>query len=647
MIKTLVWASEEKIIEAYDLNSISQNVSVLISDVKNTSFKKLIKEMKVNDTDRILKIKNDYSFELIFKRNSVWTTIKFEDLVSYVFISKKYKVSNNDSFIPKKIRTGKTELDITFPFFPNKKVGDYKLILANILDNDFFPNIKESMPGNTLYVRSSRFKLDNDDLFTSFVDNIQNKKLAGIEKIDSTFSEGILKINTKYGDINIFKEGDFYIISSFLKCKDSAISNLHSYSRGMMINLKNHLTNNMVETNKPKKIRKRDITTWIISLAVVTLLLFATFNFIFSPHNLNVSMKIIFSGYSWTHPWLYFMITNFIISLFIGPIVGMIIFKATRPKEKLRWNKIGHFFVSGQIRLVTVFLTGNSILATFVWAWYLTSTIKVKTVGLVGMIASSGILRGIILLPIGSLFMIRGSFFNSTILTELGMKDELAAIVTLSWIGWIWHIIHNLSISLLIVLPPLHILWNKITLLRYSREGNTEKIIDKMNNFEMNLISLKHSFKNVFKKRKKMTRITSLILINIVIETFEFTFGLRMVEGYAYNEGIINSVGNYWNIFAISSVRYMSGFVYHVPIINLIPGQGAGITDLTLKISTEGVIGHAHNWTEISSNDLSDLSEQTTFLMRFFNFYLRRIIALVLTTIFIGRFLMKKGYKNG
>lgn len=647
MIRTLVWTSKEENVEAYDLNKFDQDVSVFFSDIRKTSFNSLIKKMKSTSTDRILKIKDDLTFELIFKRNSVWTTIKFEDLVSYSFILNGYCVSNNDAYVPKMLSRGKTKLNIEFPFSIDSSVGEYEKIFKDILEDDFFPKIKNSLPDETLYVRSDIFKLKDEKLFLDFVKNVKKRKLQGIEKRSVSFENQILKLSTKYGDIHVFKKNDNYIISSFLIAKNSAVSELHSFSRGMLINVKNHLINNLVETNKPRKIRRKDILMWTISIVVVALLLFTTFKFIFSPHNLSISMKIIFSKYSWTHPWMYFMMINFLISLFIGPIVGILIYKATNPKEKIKWGRIGHFFVSGQVRLVTVFLTGNSILATIVWAWYLTSTTKIRTVGLAGMVASSGIIRGILLLPIGSLFMIRGSFFNATILSELGMNNEITALITLSWIGWVWHIIHNLSISLLIVMPPLHIFWNKITLFRYRREGNTEIIIDKMNQFEMNLISLKHSFKSVFKNKKKITRILSLIIINIVIETFEFTFGLKIVEGYAYNSGIVNSIGSYWNIFAISGVRYMSGFIYHVPIINLLPGQGAGITDITLKISTEGVIGHAHNWEDLTRLQIKDLGEQTTFLMRFFNFYLRRIIALIVTTVFFGRFLILRGVKHG
>lgn len=645
MIKTLIWTTKKENLEAYGIED-ANNASIFLSDVKNTTFKELIKEYKKTETNRILKIKDDLSFEIIFKRNSVWTTLKFEDLVSSLLISNDLKVLNNDIYVPNELKSGSRDSNINYPFDIKKDFDGFKEILKLTLDDYMFVNFEKKLNGKTFSTNNQTFYLKDKVTYENFIRDILIKNLQGIQKISSSLEGDKLKIVTKFGEIYTFINNEEQIqILSFLKTDNKRMAELFNFSKGIIINIKNHIVQSTMTTNIPKKIKRKDIITWVLSLLVVSVLLYSTFNFIFSPHNLNTSIKILFSGYSWLHPWMYLMMINFFISLFIGPIIGILIFKATKPKEKIKWTNYANFFISGQIRLVTVFLTGNSILATILWAWYLTSTTKIRTVGLVGMIASISILRGILLLPIGSFFMIRGTIFNSMIFGELGMTDESIAILALSWIGWIWHIIHNLSISLLIVLPPLHILWNKITIFRYRNEKDTDLIINKMNIFEMNLITLKHSFKDIFKNKERFWRIILIIFLNIIVETFEFTFGLKIVEGYAINNNLIQEAGHYWNILAISSVRYMSGFVYHVPIINLLPGQGTGITDLTLKLSTEGVIGHAHNWENLSNDQISDLGEQTTFLMRFFNFYLRRVIALVITTFIVGKILLNKKEK--
>lgn len=243
--------------------------------------------------------------------------------------------------------------------------------------------------------------------------------------------------------------------------------------------------------------------------------------------------------------------------------------------------------------------------------------------------------------------MLRGSFYYGTLLKYGGQSDQFITLLTLSWIGWIWNIIHNLSITLLLIMPPLHILYNKYIILRYSRVKNSNQLTEQMVNFEMNLIQLKTSFSSIFKNKERLYRITSILMIKIIIETFEFTFALHLVEDYAINvNGLNMAASGYWNLFAISGVRYMSNFIHHVPIINLIPGQGVGITDLSLKISTQGIVSFSHRGELVEQNALNDIGEQSTLVMRMFNFYLKRFIALVISTVFISIAVVKK-VKNG
>ncbi len=645
MIKTLIWASEKDNIKSFGLETINDNVSFFFSDTKNTKFTTLIKQLKKEDCSKIIKINDDKKFELIFKRNSVWTSIKFEELVSYWMYVKKYSTSNNDFWVPKELKSGKNKSNLIFPFEINdENIVDYIPALNFFCEENSLKEVNDKVAGHSLKL-SNKFIKTSEANFNEFGNKISNGNLQGIQKNRATFEDDKITLETKFGNVYLIKENDGVRLISFLKAEQNNSAELSSFAKGEIFNIESHLIKREVTTNVPKKIGIKNLITWIVSLVVIAILLYATFNFIFTPHNSKTALEIIFSKYTWGHPWIYLMFFNFLISIFYGPIIGIIFFKIAKPKQKIVWSTYVQFFVAGQVRLVTVFLTGNSILATFFWAWYMTSATKIKTIGIVGMVASMNIVRGVLIVPIGALFMIRGSFFNAQILNELGMQSEMIAIITLSWIGWIWHIIHSLSISLLIIMPPLHILYNKILLIQYGRKSNSDHIINKMTDFETNLIQLKKSFKGIFKNKERFYRITIIIVLNILIETFEFTFGLRMVEDYAINvTGVSGLVAaNYWNVFAISSVRYMSGYIYHVPILNLLPGQGTGITDLTLKISTQGVIYHAHgSWSADNINIINDMGEQTTFVMRFFNFYLRRMIALVITTIFVSIAIIKR-----
>lgn len=160
--------------------------------------------------------------------------------------------------------------------------------------------------------------------------------------------------------------------------------------------------------------------------------------------------------------------------------------------------------------------------------------------------------------------------------------------------------------------------------------------------FEMNLISLKKSIRSVFSNRERLYKMTATMIIVIFLETFEYTYSLILIESFAYNESLIPSVGNYWNLVEISSVRYISGFVHHVPLLNIIPGQGAGITDAVLDWTTTGIIGYAHD-DILDLKIINDLSDESTFVLRFFNFYLKKIIAILVTLFFIPKVILKKG----
>lgn len=206
-----------------------------------------------------------------------------------------------------------------------------------------------------------------------------------------------------------------------------------------------------------------------------------------------------------------------------------------------------------------------------------------------------------------------------------------------------------MSLSLLIILPPLHIVANRIQEINVKGKSSFEQITDKMHVFEMKITSLKKSFKSMFKNTKRIIRTTSMILVAIILETFEFTYSLRIVEDYGISVLNIPDLTkvNYLNIFALSSIRYSTNFVHAVPLINLIPGQGLGITDFILSNNTYAIIAEKHLDLYFKNPDLiSEMSEQTSLIIRFFNFYLKRIIALVITLLFILKYLLTKNKRK-
>lgn len=643
MKNTLIWVTNKNIIDKFGLNNHGHKFNVVELDTNNTEFRIIAREMKKTSSDRIVKISDNYRFEVIMKKNSVWSSVKFDDLVSNWMIYNNFFPKANEFHIPKLLRN-KKETEIEFPFLINENnLLYYKDVILFYLEDG---SIKKTIEfnDNSYSTINTSFKLENSDSFVEFSKLVLNSKPKGLS-FDSSrqLENGVIELKTRYGEIFIsINKENIVNIYGVLSTQHINIAELFAFCKGMNTNITNYVKREETPNVPLKKITKRNIFTWTLSLLVIILSLWITFNLIFDPMNVGMAFKIMSSGYSWTHAWIYLLIINFLISLFIIPIVAIVFLKAQDPKKKINFKQQINIFISAQIRMVAAFLTGNAMLATIIWGWYLNSSRGIKVVSFVGMVVSINIIRGIIIIPVGIMFMIRGTIFNHTIFSELGLMNQYYAFVTLSWIGWIWHTLEHLAMTMLIIIPPLHILYNKILFVRYRNQKNSNIIIDKFTTFEMNLVSLKHSFKKIFKDRQRLMRMIITMIIVIVLETFEFTFGLRVVEDYAHNIGYISQTASYWNVFAISGVRYMSGFIRSVPIIELIPGQGLGFTDLVLNSYTKGVIFHAHIADSFSTDQVNSLSQQTTFIMRFFNFYLKRLIALLICMVVVPRAIFNK-----
>lgn len=628
MFKSLVWTENEDILRDYELVDGEKNLRTLLSSLTATSIRVIKQGLKRTQSNKVVKIENNKEFSIIFKRNSVWTSIEFENLVLFYLLYKEN--TRNIKTIKEIVKIAKKH-KVSFPFyFKDKEHAFYKKLLEFYLAEGSLGLIEGFLDGKAYFSSKRAAKIkDENKIKDFFVKLAENRPMAGLSFIRvEKISETKYIASSKYGEFLITNNEDCIEASSFLRSNKNDKHILRKYSNGTLQNLFFNARQDKTLTNIPRKISSKDILTWTISLSIVIILFWITFSFIYDNTNTGTVFKIIFDDFTWRHIWIYLMSVNFLFSLVYGPLLVTIINRIIS-KKKISWKSFASNMAARQLRLTAAFLTGNAVIATMVWAWYQSSVNKIRTVSVIGSLATFSILRGIVMLPIGGIFMIRGTIFNHTIMNEYDIMNQYYAYTTLSWIGWIWHIIHNLSISLLIVFPPLHILYNKILELWYGMRKNTNQLINKMTTFENNLILLKRGSKTIFKNRARILRVSLFILIGILVELFEFTYGLRMVEDYNIHYGIISiQKGTYWNLFAISSVRFMSGFAYHVPILNALPGQGMGITDAMLSASTSGVINHAHISESLSRDDISDLSVQTTFLMRFYNFYMRRIVAL-------------------
>lgn len=647
MIKSLIWVENDEIKKKVEeLINEKLTSTFFVSEFKDTSFKMVRKILKKKDAQRIIKFSTDMSrFDIYYKYNSVWTKITFENLVQFWMNSKKLSAVSKWN-TPDQFKLGNEKIEINFPL-NFSEISRANEILNFYMDAkeelDIFSNkTKDAFNSNEYFT----FKFSKEDDFEKFVKNYKKSKdldNAVIEKNE----ENKFVLKTSKGKIYIEKIGDE--ASVLLSFKNNYSADLFYYTRGIRNNIKALINNETKVVGEKKKFDLKNILLISLSIIVILALLVVTFKFIYNPENSKTATEILFSNYTWNHPWIYLMIVNFIISLFLGLILSIVLQWFTPGSGKVNYKSALNMWVGIQIRMVTVFITGNAFLGTFIWGLYVVKTTKARTIGFAGMVASINILRGIIMIPIGFLFMTRATFYEANILNAIGKSSEFATFTTLSWIGWVWSIIHHMSLSLLIILPPLHILTNRIQEVYFDRKRTFEQVTDKMHVFEMQITSLKKSFGSMFKNKKRITRTTMMIVFAIVIETFEFTYSLRMVEDYGINVVKVDGLtkANYYNILALSSVRYSANFIHTVPIINLMPGQGLGITDFALNDTTTAIIADKHNDLFNTNVDvINKMSDETTLIIRFFNFFLKKLVGLIITICFLIKYFFFKKLKK-
>lgn len=636
MIKTLVLVDEK--VDETSITNLVQNRSLIHVEKVNgakINFKEIRKILKKENCSRIISFDPGLNrFDIYLKSHSVWTKIKFENLVYKWFSSNDFKLTKHYWNTPAIFKSkGSSNIEISFPLNFNQIEKRWELFNW-FLKEDSLKNINVDTDNyNNISIDEGVFNLKNDIVFNNFLEKLPNK-LNEIRKISyELLDDDKVHILTNDGEIFLNKSKDNKVYYSII-LKGKKMTDLFFSIKAYRNNIKAIINEEERIIGGRKKINWKDLLTMFISIIVIAILTYVTFNFIFGSSS-NSALSILFSGYTWSQGWIYLLIFNFIFSLFLGMFMSILIHWFTPNSGKLNYKTTLNMWVSLQIRAAAAFITTNAFLATFIWGIYVVQTTKIRTVGFVGMVASLNMLRAMIMMPIGFIFMVRGTFYSSHLLIDLGQNGELITYSILSWGGWLWSIIHNLSVSIFIILPPLHIFYNYILEKIHWKKGTLDSLTDSMTSFEMQIRNIKTNLPKQFKNYKRMIRLGMIIIFSIILETFEFTYSLRMVENY--NKDVLElgfEKANYFNVFAISSIRYMSSFVHHFPILNIIPGQGIGISDFVLNDLTNAIVTSKHD--KLVDPDIVDvISSESSLIIRFFNFYLKKAISLIITLAFL------------
>lgn len=307
------------------------------------------------------------------------------------------------------------------------------------------------------------------------------------------------------------------------------------------------------------------------------------------------------------------------------------------------------FFIAGQIRATTRFITGEEIIGTILWGWYITKNNNIRTSRLVGTMATLSVISGIVTLVFGLPFMLVGQFYLlnvfggiSPILGDMYSNSSIIMFFVLSWGGFLWILIDKIIRVSIIYSPPAHYLYNKIytKIVLFKKSPN---VFENMKNREFSILSLKSAKKNSLLQKDRMIRLSLMILISVMIEALELIYIFNIVEMY---NTPIDPVMHY-NFFQISGTRYMVSGIRHFPVVNIMPGDGLLFIELFMSHTYEAlyVFSHLNSSGDISAINLDSASKfamQTTFITRFFNTYLQRIVALIITLFVVGKLINRK-----
>ncbi len=494
------------------------------------------------------------------------------------------------------------------------------------------------------------------------LESMENKeKIQGVDyKAISKQGDDYI-ITTSKSKIKLEKKIDgsviIYMISNFNDHVD-----LHYYHNGTINNIVNYISLN--KTSK-RKIKKNEVVISVIGTIVFLALTVLTFTVILKPENTKVAFDIMFDLVTLKQPWIYLIWFNFFITVFYSFIIMYIVsflYHGKKPNGKQMWT----YFVAAQLRATVRFVTGEQIIGTIIWGWYITKNNKIRLSSLVGSVATLSIIRAVFLFVITTPFMISGTIYAGSIFSDIGVlygndslnQGTVISYYILAWGGYVWSMIHNCLVAMIVFMYPMHYIYNVIYT-QLSLRKNPNRTIEMMENREMSLISVKRSYKKILSQKEKIYRTMLLVTMPIFLNAFEMVYIFKMTENYMmhYNNTlstIVESAPKYNNFISLTGLRLMSKSIHDFPIINIMPGNGIGIIEYFMSFSNQAVFLHEHGVADMMGdpdninfmiNLSSDFAEQTAFITRFFGTYLKKCISLTISLSVVIKLLKRRAMK--
>lgn len=625
----------------------------LMKKIQNESHTDLIfvhsNSIKQKDFLKILKKKRAKFGMLVDKNNSVniaveklgsWRTISKITLDMLVMEELNLKPAE-PSYFSNKIPFGKKTNLIKFGEFginySNELINEVllkKIVFFNRDDLILLIKKFESKWGNYKF-SFKKVKYSNAIGLENFKNSLKNEiVLKGLRKpSEVVIKEEELNFKMDIALISIKIKKDDILIYSIVN-SDNEIDN-HYFNKSLLNNMANHFLN--FTTDSRKKIKKKDIFISLTGFIVFIVLSYYTFTHILNPKDIGDSFLIVFSLNTYSYPWIYLLWFNFFISFFLSFII-MYLMSYMVNRRKPSFNNVLNFFIAGQIRAALVILTGQEILAMFIWGFYLVKKNEIRVSTLVGTIAFIQILRGFVTIFIGIPFMIIGQIYLSNVIGQVGGQTVSSWIFyTLSWGGILWFLVDKMIRGGVVYIPPVHYFYNKIYtwIVLFKKNPN---VFDDLQHREMGLQNLKTSTSSLMLNWERLFRVSATIIIVIFIETFEMMYIFNIVE-----QSMPNTIIHY-NFLQLSGARYMISQINHFPIINIMPGNGIGPIEEFMSNIFQYIYLFSHNLVNNDSNKIvaDSFASQTTFMTRFFNSYFKGILHLAITMYIIAKIICRR-----
>ncbi len=612
-------------VEIYPENKIKVNImsSCKVIDV-------LKKANKVNN--KIIEV-NSKGVSLMLKVNGLWKNYDY-DYIKSIFLTSKNLKPKSDFFgiIPLELKKNKkTDDKILFNgeqiLFGNNKEANTDIVNWLISD-DLSLQMNEIINSNGNFITESKsFLVKNENITKDFINSMISKKdikgleYSSIEKLD----ENIYRINTKYGFIILQDLKKKVKLNSFFNSMSPEFDLSHFASSTMK-----NISHILKQEVKPNRLSRKDVIKSVLGILIFILLCVLTFRFLFTMDNMADIFKYLFTFDNFKDPWIYFIILSFIFTLLQPMIVAIFIQKFIVKKEVNREVLIT-YYISGTLRHISSFLTGNYILSMFVWGWYLNRKLNIKASSLVGTVSMAAIVRAIVYSVIGTFFMIMGtlSFYSKYYIPGSG---GVIAIFVISWIGFVWELIHKSWLFLIILIPAFQV-WGANLILWTKKTFNRIKIND-YNKMYNNILLLRKTSPRIdfAKERIRFIRAAILITLPIIVESIETVLYFDVVDSFALRQsGNFSSFSPYYNFIDTSGLRLVVANLKNFPLLRALPGKGMFIDEFGLINLYEQIYSSAHTsqsiWGAYSSHDLA---EMTTFITRLFNVYLLMIIRIII-----------------